>query len=376
MTEAKPHKSKGKIGGFIHWLLVSFNVMAGLALACSILAAHLPPTKIGYLCLLGLAFPIIYGIHILFAIFWALKRNRWALMSGILLVIGFGHFSDFYQVNGTIRNEDQDGMHILTYNVHLFGVYDKEKGSETRDSILHLLDQGEYDVMCFQEFYQSGKKNVFETSDSIISKANAPFHHEHLITNPTTKQQFGVAIYSKHPMVGKGKVPFENDSQNFCIYSDIAFDGDTIRVINAHLQSIRFKPEDYRFVDGEVNDIDKIDDGTIRIASQLKRAFLKREKQTQRVAETIRESPYPVVLCGDFNDTPISYTYSTFSNLLEDSFKEAGSGIGYTYIGEFPSFRIDYIMHSESLVATEFETIEKKFSDHYAVRARLKKKKS
>ncbi|MFM7812941.1 MAG: endonuclease/exonuclease/phosphatase family protein [Flavobacteriales bacterium] len=354
--------------------MIIVNLLSAIALLFSYAAAYLPPSKLGYICLFGLGFPIIYVVNLLFILLWAIKRSRWILVSSMLCALGLGQLFHFIQLNGTTNSDKKDGIHVLTYNVHLFGAYDKENGLAARDSILDLLRDGDFDVMCFQEFYQSGKKKVFETTDSIKSQCGMKYHHEHLITNPTTKQQFGVIIFSKHPIIQKGKVPFENDSQNFCIYSDIVFEGDTIRVINGHLQSIRFKPEDYKSVDGEVSDLEQIDDGTIRIASRLKRAFLKREKQTQRVAEVIKESPHPVILCGDFNDTPVSYTYSTFSNLLEDSFQEAGSGIGSTYTGIFPSFRIDYIMHSDSFVASEFETISKEFSDHRAVRARLRKK--
>jgi endonuclease/exonuclease/phosphatase family metal-dependent hydrolase len=86
----------------------------------------------------------------------------------------------------------------------------------------------------------------------------------------------------------------------------------------------------------------------------------------------IEQSPYPVIICGDFNDTPSSYTYHQLSEGLIDAFKESGNGIGHTYGGALPSFRIDYILHDERFKSTRFNTIRSKFSDHYPITTSLK----
>jgi hypothetical protein len=170
-------------------------------------------------------------------------------------------------------------------------------------------------------------------------------------------------------------VPFASDANNFCIYADLLVSGDTIRVYNGHLQSIRLKPEDYDLANGKTEQ-SEIDDAGKRIARRLKSAFVKRQEQVDRIATSIQASPYPVVLCGDFNDPPVSYTYETFSDILEDSFVACGNGIGNTYIGAFPSFRIDYILHSPSLKAIAYKTLDEKLSDHHAVTATLEWQKA
>src|SRR5204862_7418375 len=100
---------------------------------------------------------------------------------------------------------------------------------------------------------------------------------------------------------------------------------------------------------------------------RLKRAFIKRSQQVRVLHRHILESPYPVILCGDFNDTPSSYTYATLCKGMEDSFRESGSGFGKTYIGAFPSFRIDYILHDGKLHSTGYLTHGEKLSDHFPI---------
>ena len=57
----------------------------------------------------------------------------------------------------------------------------------------------------------------------------------------------------------------------------------------------------------------------MNILRKLKRAFLKRASQVEIIQEYVRRSPYPVILCGDFNDTPVSYTMGTLTNELKDA---------------------------------------------------------
>jgi endonuclease/exonuclease/phosphatase family metal-dependent hydrolase len=113
--------------------------------------------------------------------------------------------------------------------------------------------------------------------------------------------------------------------------------------------------------------------GIRSIARKLKRAFVQRASQARVVAGEIEKSPYPVIVCGDLNDTPSSYTYYTISNQLSDTFVTSGNGLSQTYAGALPSFRIDYIMHDKSrFSASDYSRIRSKLSDHYPVSATLK----
>ncbi len=81
----------------------------------------------------------------------------------------------------------------------------------------------------------------------------------------------------------------------------------------------------------------------------------------------IQKSPYPAIICGDFNDTPMSYTYWKLSRGRRDSFKDAGKGFGATYSMLQPLLRIDYILSPKDVRATSHKIVKLKYSDHYPV---------
>jgi endonuclease/exonuclease/phosphatase family metal-dependent hydrolase len=135
-----------------------------------------------------------------------------------------------------------------------------------------------------------------------------------------------------------------------------------------HLQSIAFSKDDYKYADDLKNDVEAEDMARSKnILKRLKRAFIKRSKQADLIAASIKSCTYPVIVCGDFNDTPASYAYKTIRGNLLDSFIESGNGLGRSYIGKFPSFRIDYILHSDKFEAHDFITIREELSDHFPI---------
>lgn len=354
-----------------NWLLLLVNAGAVLSLLLSYLAAHVAPSTLGYLSLFALLYPITAGINVMLVFYWLIKKPVYALISTTVLLLGWGHHADFVQWNpGEVDTIHPRRMKVLTYNVRNFGLYHQKDNKAVRNQMFALLDSVAADVVCFQEFFHSDKRYFFTTRDSLVTFLPSKYYHERYTHAMNGKNYFGVAIFSKYPIINKGYVPFENDPNNFCIYTDIKAEGDTIRVYNAHLQSIRFKQEDYAFVDQNKNK-EELDQGSFRIARRLKVALSKRQKQVEKVAASIKDSPYPVILCGDFNDPPVSYTYEMLTDLLNDSFLESGRGIGNTYNGLFPSFRIDYILHSDKMDAVRYRCLDVQYSDHRPVEVTL-----
>ncbi len=147
---------------------------------------------------------------------------------------------------------------------------------------------------------------------------------------------------------------------------------DTVRVYNCHLQSIRFGAEEYKFLQNLGKDEDEQTvKRTRNILSRLRIAFIKRATQADMIAKHIKKCPYPVIICGDFNDTPLSYTYKKITEGLVDAFRESGSGFGTTYAGPIPGLRIDYLLHSPEISAFNFKITRAKLSDHYPVAANM-----
>ncbi len=363
MKEPKKRKS---------WFWKFLSLLGLVGLLFSYMSTRTSPQENVIYYLFGLSYPIWLVINLFSGGFLLLKGSRFGFIPLIAIAAGYSFLSDFIQIIPSQRKAENENQvwKVMSYNVRLFDLYNWSENTETRNKIFSLLDERNADIYCFQEFYYTERKGVFETRDTLFKILEAPHIHEHYTHKMTGEQYFGVATYSKHPIIFRGDITFDNDPNNFCIYSDILIKGDTVRVFNTHLASIRFQKEDYKFVEQRGENEDKIE-GSKRILRRLTDAAKKRASQADQIALEINRSPHPVVVCGDFNDTPVSYTYHTLSQNLTDAFTKKGRGVGSTYIGNFPSFRIDYILHDPEIETVSFKTLNEKYSDHRAVEAEL-----
>lgn len=363
-------------------MLFAVNIIAMLGLLLSYLALFVSPAKLWVAAFFGLGFPLLYLSNLFFFLFWLLFRWRLALFSGILLAAGAVKINDLYQwrTPPSFREIEQakaadSTIHVTSYNVRLFDLYNWTRNKFTRNSILELLQRENADVMCFQEFFyeDTGKFNTLDTLLQIQPARN--YHIEHT-AHVKKVNHWGIATFSRFPIVSKGQIMFRDSSDNISMYTDIKAYGDTFRVYNLHLESIRFKREDYKAIK-ELAENDTLVDSESprRIIEKMRRAFIRRARQTDVIARHIALCPHPVIVCGDFNDTPYSYSYHQISKGLKDAFRTAGSGLGTTYAGLIPMLRIDYILYNPAYFdAVYFHTIRKKLSDHYPVNAILRLK--
>ena len=153
------------------------------------------------------------------------------------------------------------------------------------------------------------------------------------------------------------------------MWVDLVMDGkDTVRLFNNHLQSMSLNRAEKEMFEYETlaeggGDSQKFKD----VLRKMKRGFCQRASQADSVAMLIENTPYTKIVCGDFNDTPMSYAYHKMRGDLKDSFKEKGRGMIYTYNGIFSVFRIDYIFHSDDLKTLSYESVDINWSDHNPV---------
>lgn len=343
-------------------LITTVTITTIICVLLAYLAPYIHPGTFWILPFFGLALPIFIGLLVILMIYWTFKKSRWALVLFALFLLGLNNIWKLYAI-GSNNELGDNQLKIISNNVKLLGLYtgDAEEKFKTRDSIFnYILDQNA-DIVCFQEFYQKDDPSNFETTTLFSRKFNAKSTHDRMAYKPRGHQHFGVMMFSKHPIIAKGDVIYESGDErnyNYCIYSDVVKNQDTFRIYNVHLQSNKLTGTNL-FPD-ESNKLK-------RWVNQLKKAYPKRADQALRIVEHISHSPYPVVVCGDFNDPPISYSYQQFSKILNDGFLDAGSGIGATYAGKIPAGRIDYIFHSKSLKSNNFQIQEKPFSDHRAI---------
>lgn len=366
-TQQEKKKRKGK-RYFVNRAAMLCNHFVVVALLISYLAPRVSPQNFWFIAFFGLAYPILVFINLLFVLYWALQLKKRAVYSLIVVLSGWMLLYRFIQLSNTSKSERQNKMiKIMSYNVKLFDLYNWTNNKQTRTKIFNLLIDEAPEIACFQEFFHRDSSDFCNT-DSLKNMNGWKYAHVVYTSNARFSQHFGIATFSKYPIINTGKVDFGYKGNNICIFSDIKTGKDTVRVYNMHLQSIAFSKDDYKYAEDLQKDVEK--ENIVRsknILKRLKRAFIKRSLQADLIAESIRQSPYPVIVCGDFNDTPSSYTYNTISKNLMDSFIESGNGLGKSYSGAFPSFRIDYILHNDKFKSYDFRTLKEELSDHYPV---------
>ncbi len=353
----------------LHFIMVFLNIVAALLLLISYSASFINPSAFWYVAFVGLANPVLVLINLFFVIYWLFRLRFSFIISLICLLVGWNfHLNSFaLQSPAKVSVNTDSVLRVMSYNAHLFLPLNQKKyDKQSKREVIDLLLREEPGIICFQEFY-TRRKGEYNTLDTLKKQGSLKYTYLEIFEQ-NTDEILAMAIFSKYKIINKGHIPFYDRAHaNTCIYADILFKGDTIRIINVHLQSISFQPEDYEYLNKVTKQAEPDMASSKRIGVRLKRAFIKRSGQSEKIAEFIQESPYPVIVCGDFNDTPVSYAYNTLSRGLKNTFREKGSGFGITYGGDFPNFQIDYILCSPSFRVLNYTIIKKKYSDHYPI---------
>ena len=322
------------------------------------LSIYVSPAKVPILAYFGLCFQYIFFINLIFLILWCYRNSRkHAIIQFIAFVPSLFFVSDFVQMfNFAGDASDKGNIKILSYNVQGFKI--PYQNNTTEHDIVEFINRENPDIVCLQEFYTNKKV----TEDLMFKLLENYPYHSVFYSVVRKNSAYGIATFSRYPIKIMLDMPFEN-SANAAIYTDIDIDGKIVRIYNVHFQSIRLNID--KLFSGKNSHIDEIE----MVSSKLKMAFVKRAGQVDLVRKHIDVSPYPVIICGDFNDTPVSYTYNKLKGNRLDSFCEAGCGIPSTYrLSLLPSFRIDYIIHDRLIKSLDYSVhSDVDFSDHYPV---------
>ena len=294
-----------------------------------------------------------------------------ALISVVVIAIGFTHFSNYIKLDRP-TGDKTNTFKVLSYNVRLFNYFEKNHGITSEKKIIQFLKTQKPDIICLQEFLLLGNPKVEET---LLLSALGGDYYSHMKVIGSGKNRFyGIVTFSKFPIVRKGEI-IHPGSSSLSIYTDVVIEKDTFRIYNNHLQSFRLQRMERSFIEELTTSDDKETINEVKSLSvSLKKGFVKRAVQAQAVKDQINMSPYPVMVVGDFNDTPVSYAYRKIRKGLNDSFVNSGYGAGFTYKGNYPPNRIDYILYDKSLINSYFEIIKVKYSDHYPIIAYFRKK--
>ena len=348
----------------INNIFLIFNTVAACGLALASLSVLISPEHIWFMPFAGLAFPVLWVLNFFFFLWYLLKRRKKCLLSGFVLLLSAGLAGRFFSISGkeyTAPEGPSDDCFILSYNVRGMNLADKSGVPKEEGVLFDFVIQQNPSVLCFQEFPK-------KTAQTSIKNQLSGFKNTHI-------GKKGLFTATIHPIAGIGEIIFPK-TRNSCIYTDIILNGDTVRVYNCHLESNKILPEEYYIFD-EINlnyDEEQLRD-LKSIVRKVKNSSIVRANQVDSVARHINTSPYPVILCGDFNDTPVSFTYQNIKKNLNDAFISSGRGFSISYKRRLLFLRIDYILYDPHMWKAEAYSCPRIYlSDHFPVMTQLSKK--
>ncbi len=349
----------------INTLAVIITVMAAIGMISVCLTGNVDPNEEWRLAYVGLLAPAIIVGNVLIFLFWCIRWHYLALLPFAVLLASTGIIGRYFQPSVFKSYRKESTLKIMTYNVRKFS---DQYSKSSLDSVVAVINRTKPDLLCMQEFAST----IHRPADSISPLLkNLPYKKIYYTENYGSNLGYGLAIYSKYPLLKSG-ILLTDSTTGGTLYCDVAVKEDTLRIFNNHLQTSHVNGEDKAFLtyDSLMNSnllfktqYDKVK----RIAGKLKGNNRKRAIQADSIARLIETSPYPVIVCGDFNDVPASYTYNTVRGRLSDAFVKKGRGYGYTYNGLYKYLRIDYIFFESPLKCTDYDSPDIPYSDHNPV---------
>jgi len=372
----KTHKGLQRARAAWNWLLtflrrflLLINLGAVVATLPLLAVAWIPPDRAWPLIFYPYLMLPLLLLHICFAIWWALGRHKiYCLISLAVVFGGWPLHRTQWQEPGW--SKARSGLVVMSYNVGHFREGERSGISteDCTDGIVQLIKDEQPDILCLQEYFSSDRGQSGVT-DRLFGACGMQQGYFQRIGKGGSNARSGMAIFSRHPIVLRRFVPFPGSiSITSCQLADLKIGRDTVRVINFHLQSNLIQKSELAEIEAFSQDPKAEQAGSVRtVLGKIRQAARLRSKQAEHIGRLVRESPYPVILCGDLNDLPSSYAYWQARVHLQDSYMEGGQLLGNTYAGGFPSFRIDHIFVDPSIEITGHRVIRQHFSDHFPV---------
>ena len=312
----------------------------------------LDPRQHGEVSTLGLVAPIIYAMQAALTLYWIVRwRPFIAVVMVFVSLLGVFQLSLFYKLElRRVYSEpnlkpryDKKALKVMSYNVRSFIDDNRER---QLDSIVKIIKAVNPDILCLQEMGFS------DIADSLLEPLK-PMPHS------LSRVNLSPAIYSRYPIIKASRM---DTLKNF-VWADIVIkkdknNEDTIRVFNNHLHSTAIRRDDSNYIENheylEGDSLGKVHSMVKRLTENNR----VRAEQADTLAALVAASPYPVIVCGDFNDTPVSYTYRTVARKLNDPYRKVGRGYSHTYRGFFDMLRIDYIFYSDEFESLSYEVVD------------------
>lgn len=332
------------------------NIVLTVFTFSAYLLPFLAPKVFPLLSVFTLFMPIFFVFNALFFLYWGIQFKKRMILSGLVLLMGITFINKFYKFSnqGEVPKKEKD-FTVMSYNVRLFNLFKWIEREDVSNQIVGFINEQNPDILCIQEF---------STSAGVDLKV---YPHKYILM-AGDKIKTGQAIFSKFPIINEGNIVFPNSNNNV-IFVDIKKGTEVIRVYNMHLQSIKISP-DVTEINDDINVIDQ--SKSQKLLNRISKAFKQQQQQAAIFKDHKKECKYPLLICGDMNNSAFSYVYRNIKGKLKDCFEEAGTGFGATYKFKYYPARIDYIFADEKMKVKKFESFSKfENSDHYPIMTRL-----
>lgn len=365
-TPRRGDRGGSMAGTILFIVLLACTMSLAVALFIAYLTPYVAPSTFGSLTIVGIFAPILYiGVAICLLLWVVMGRWRIAGCVALMLIPGLFRLSDFYNVElhrEVEQKPSRGSFTLLSYNVR--GFRDDNSLRVVDKYVDYLSEREELDVLCFQE-YALDIPSV-ERIDSLLKARNRRIYRNDVVESG----EVVLRTYSRYPIIASGSLSGEGSGTTQWI-DIIIGKSDTLRIFNNHLQSMNISSNDSSDIEqGKIlNDGDRM----LSIVDRIAKNSSIRAEYVDTLRTIIANTPYRRVICGDFNDTPMSYVYGELIDGHVDAFEQCGGGYGYTFRPMHRTLRIDYVLYSPELEAEEYSVdVENELSDHLPVTARLK----
>ena len=339
---------------FAYFLSIIFTlIILGLSIF-SYFSGKIDPANNMFAAYISLSKPILVAINAVLLVYWLIRVRYWLWIPLLGLLVNYQYIGSMYQPYNSTKYANENKLKVITYNVHSFG---NEITGFSAKEFGDIMNKEEVDVACFQEYRGNGDF----TGEDLHNTYSKTFPYSFI---PDDKSQ---AIFSRYPIKQSQIVEFPN-TNNSAIWVDLDVKGMTIRVVNVHMQTTSFDRMRSKAAQARgAGDEQREEQIYLNYTDNMKENILRRGQQAKQISTLINATEYPLILCGDFNDTPGTFTYETLKGGLKDGFITAGEGYAGTYRGLHNLLRIDYLFHSPSLEGIKYGVIPYEMSDHNPV---------
>lgn len=381
MSSARVERPRGWCGRLL-WrvadgIMMVLTVLTVVALLGAMLARVVSPDEVVYLSFLGLLYPIIYLANIFCALWWIVRWRRWVWLSLFVLLLGLGQIGLFYRPDFSVERDNvtkaKNDIVLATYNVMNFSDEENFEGEkDNMDRIVEWVNDQGVNLLAIQEAHFSASQ-TFDLFKSKLRRMKYGYFHHAEVDKEGQLTGSGYVLMSAYPIVRRGVA--EADSlQVHSLWADLRVGRDTIRIYNNHLQSTGVSKTDRtETLSKQILADSQAHDKLASVTDKMMKNYRLRATQADKLVAHCAESPYAVIMAGDFNDTPVSYVYNKLrTRRMGDAFVEAGRGVEHTFKGLFNLFRIDYVLFDqERFYVKEYSSEDQPMSDHKPVVVRL-----